>query len=299
MSGYCLAGARGSTEKTTPKWSRLAYDGAMVRASIGAWLLIITGAACSGGSEPGPGSARPMSPTADAGVAPTPETIDASVAVEEPDAAVVAVVAPPADAAPPPDSAAPVVTSENRCTRDNQCVLDDVSCGRSCPGPREAINKRTYRKFVRECKRHNRERRRRGRGAPRSAPCKTYDLESIASWPTHAVCDRGACVTAGRVGNVDSVLDEPDSKLPKRPTVTEIKPGLTRINKLVSACREKHDKDGPQVIKLKLKIDPAGTISKVAPKPTGKLGTCISAALKSETFPKTQKGVILTYPFRL
>jgi len=137
------------------------------------------------------------------------------------------------DARPAPDAMvpdarpAPVVHDWNRCTVDTDCALNSISCsacGR-CPGALAAANTTYLEKLRKDCMAVERERERvwarekaraRKRGTkprpvprPKCAPCQGYTPEQQASWPTHAVCDRGVCVPASHESTRSNPGDGP------------------------------------------------------------------------------------------
>jgi len=270
---------------------------------------------CSAPSEPPQQPAVPPLPS-DAG------TIDAALVADAaaPDAAAPDAASP--DAAPSasidtglvtaadaaPTTPAPTVTTENRCTANNECVLDDVDCSicGSCPGAREAVNRRTYRQQVRECRhierrrraseRQRRKRRARKRPRPKCGACKDGDPKG---WPTHAVCDRGACVPAGSWSSVLDPAPVPLKGATVKPRLSrsDVVPGLRRSQERALRCRSAKDPfQGSARVTLRIRKTGEVHSAKVNAPAGARMRRCIEKAFRLETYPASLHGLRLVYP---
>ncbi|MBT8493182.1 MAG: hypothetical protein KJO07_08995, partial [Deltaproteobacteria bacterium] len=87
-----------------------------------------------------------------------------------------------------------------------------------------------------------------------------------------------------------------NSNLKERPSKSDVKSGIARVMGRVRACGSKHGGSG--LVKVRVKVSGSGRVSSASPSPGGALGRCVASAVKRARFPKTQRGVTFTYPFR-
>jgi len=86
------------------------------------------------------------------------------------------------------------------------------------------------------------------------------------------------------------------SNLPERPSKSDVKAGIGNVMGRVRACGSKHG--GTGVVKVRVKVGESGRVESADPSPSNALGDCVASAVKQAKFPKTQRGVTFTYPFR-
>lgn len=86
------------------------------------------------------------------------------------------------------------------------------------------------------------------------------------------------------------------SNLKERPTKSDVRSGISKVMGRVRSCGSKHGGSG--VVKVRVKVSKNGRVSSASPSPGNALGKCVASAVKRARFPKTQKGVTFTYPFR-
>jgi TonB family protein len=86
--------------------------------------------------------------------------------------------------------------------------------------------------------------------------------------------------------------------LPEQPSRSDISSAMSGIGGRVTSCGSKHAAKGE--VKVSVKVAPSGSVSDVSVRssPDAALGKCVADTVKSAKFPKTEKGITFSYPYR-
>ena len=90
-----------------------------------------------------------------------------------------------------------------------------------------------------------------------------------------------------------------DIQLPESLDAPMIKDGVAGVRDAVYACGEKYP-DASGIVKLKVRVNPDGTVAKVevVESDSRRLGACAAAAVKKARFVETEHGGLFNYPFQ-
>ena len=147
----------------------------------------------------------------------------------------------------------------------------------------------------------------------RESKAKTRDAKTPTTRPdpkpeadTGGSCDEVTClVDPGKAcckkynkksSSSSSSSSSSNSNLPESPSRSDITKGIGAVRGRVTSCGDKHG--GKGTVKVKIKIGSNGKVQSAAASGGGsELRSCVASAVKRASFPKTQKGVSVTYPF--
>jgi predicted Zn finger-like uncharacterized protein len=111
--------------------------------------------------------------------------------------------------------------------------------------------------------------------------------------PDKACCKKrgGKTSSPGRTSSSSAKSD-----LPEKPTRQEISEGIGAVRSRVMACGSK----GTGTVTVRLKIGGSGSIDSADASggSSSSLDSCVESAVKSARFPKSQRGLTVSYPFR-
>jgi TonB family protein len=86
--------------------------------------------------------------------------------------------------------------------------------------------------------------------------------------------------------------------LPEQPSRAEISSAMSGVGGRVTSCGSRHPAKGE--VKVTVKVAPSGSVGDVSVRssPDPALGKCVADTVKGAKFPKTEKGITFTYPYR-
>jgi hypothetical protein len=126
---------------------------------------------------------------------------------------------------------------------------------------------------------------------PREKPEPTTGPKPPPTTGPLGSCDEVSCVLSNYEGSCCKKFKKPapsDSSLPATLSRSDVQNGISRVRGRVAACGDT----------VKLKIGGDGRVeSATANTPIEALGDCVVKAIKTATFPKSQNGVTVNYPF--
>ncbi len=162
----------------------------------------------------------------------------------------------------------------------------------AAPDPKSPAASRRDKRKEREAKRAQKPTRT-PKPAPEPKPAKGGSCDEVTCLvtPGAACCRKFAKKSGGDSGSKGS-----SSNLPEKLSRRDISSGIGRVKGRVSSCGDKHS--GKGTVKVKIKIGGNGKVTSAqASGGSSALRSCVTSAVKRAKFPKTQKGMSVTYPF--